>query len=335
MRKRLCIIAGAFVFLCGIHSQDVQAAKKTYTADTAVKIGTSTYCKSGKSKLVKISKTGKKTTLGTAEGRFCVQGKKVYYTKKGVLYSVNTNGKSRKKLAKKVGKIAGIKGNSVITYKGKTFYQITGKKKKVLIKDRYIQNAVIYKKSLYTVSGTKIYRYTIKKKAKAVKLATGTTELLLRDSGVYYVNNQKGKSYLTRISSSGKKEVLIEDTNLRILDVKGNTVLYAKTDEQGTSAIYLKREKEEGKQIVTQGDFPDGKVDYIGSGRLLDKKIVLGVCEEDTACRLYAMNYDGTEKRLLVSMYDYTKPEVAGNRLYFGKMTSESATAVYTYVTIC
>lgn len=334
MRKKIGIIVVALILFCGIYSGEVQAAKKTYTADTAVKIGTSMYCKTGKSKLVKISKTGKKTTLGTAEGRFCIQGKNVYYTKKGVLYSVKTNGKNRKKLAKKVGKIAGVNGNSVITYKGKTFYQITGKKKKVLIKDRYIQNAVIYQKSLYVVSGTKIYRYTVKKKAKAVKIATGTTEILLRDSGVYYVNNQKGKSYLTRISTAGKKEVLLEGNNLRILDVKGNTVLYAMTDGEGSSVICLKNGKEEAKQIAKQEDFKEWQVDYLGSGRLLDKKIVLGGSGDDATCGLFTMNYDGTEKKLLVQMHDYTKPEVCGNRLYFGKVISEGTSTVYTFVAI-
>lgn len=334
MRKKIGIIVVALILFCGIYSREVQAAKKTYTADTAVKIGTSTYCKTGKSKLVKISKTGKKTTLGIVEGRFCIQGKSVYYTKKGVLYSVKTNGKNRKKLAKKVGKIAGIYGNSVITYKGKTFYQIIGKKKKVLIKDRYIQNAVIYQKSLYVVSGTKIYRYTVKKKAKAVKIATGTTEILLRDSGVYYVNNQKGKSYLTRISSDGKKAVLLEGTDLRILDVKGNTVLYAITDEQGSSAIYLQKGKEEAEQIAKQEDFKEWKIDYLGSGRLLDKKIVLGGTSDDTECGLFSMNYDGTEKKRIIQMYDYTKLEVCGNRLYFGKRISEVASTVYTYATV-
>lgn len=313
-------------------STNAKAVQKSYVADTAVKVGTSVYRKTGKSKLIKVTKKGKRVRFGKIDGRFAIFNDKVYYTKDNILYYAKKNGKGQVKVAKNAGQIIGTSGKTIVTKMGKKLYRIIGKKKSLITKNRYIESAIIYNNSIYAISGEGLYRYRMKNNAKFHRVAARATDMMVQDDMLYYVERTREKNRLIRMDTSEDAEIIAEGAGLRLLDVAKGVVLYAIPGEQ--DALYLRYENGQTSKLVIENIFEGEDLDSVYCANLYEDKIIIGWYGDGKHSGFSSVNTDGTNPIVLREIYDYTKPEIAGKYLCYGMVTTETATVIYTCITV-
>ncbi|MGN1126666.1 MAG: hypothetical protein ACI4RI_04430 [Ruminococcus sp.] len=216
---------------------------------------------------------------------FFLRGEEVVYfnEKTREIFSIQLNGKNRKKIAEKIGDLVGGYGDDVITYASKYIYKISpdGKITELcrLPLDSYRTFMfgewvyVVYNpQSQYGLNNCNYYCYNLAGPKDNMKVEAMTLNFAVREYNyffgekyLYYTDNHKR---LIRMDRNDKKTVIDKNTNkYKEYTVyganNGGSVVYSKKDKSGNKVFYRKTIGQKKAKLCTQKDIKNKVVSVL------------------------------------------------------------------------